>query len=137
LCQVQDEGHAHGARLLVVVDQEVAADVQFAVVFLVEAGGLLDVLVHRVFGDGQAVVLFDPALFFQRGVFQIHPDGLELGQLLQRLDLFLEQPAIGKREDVEHGLTPLLCGVAMGMGCFQPPAGRELKATNSGRFPRR
>jgi hypothetical protein len=75
--QVQDEGHAHGARLVVVGDQEVAADVQVAVVFFVEARGLLDVLVHRVFGDGQAVVLLDPALFFQRGRLEVDPDRLE------------------------------------------------------------
>jgi hypothetical protein len=75
--QVQDEGHAHRARLVVVGDQEVAADVQFAVVFLVEAGRLLDVLVHRVFGDRQAEILLDPALFLRRRGFQVDPDGLE------------------------------------------------------------
>jgi hypothetical protein len=106
LALVQDEGHAHRARLVVVVDQKVAADVQLAVVFLVEAGGFLDVLVHRIFGDGQAVVLLDPALFFEGGGFQIHPDRLEARQLFQRFDFFLEQPAIGEREDVEHRLTP-------------------------------
>ena len=41
--QVQDEGHAHTARLVVVVDEKVAADVQLAVVFFVEARRFLDV----------------------------------------------------------------------------------------------
>jgi hypothetical protein len=101
--------------VVVVVNQEVAADVQLAVVFFVEAGGFLDVLVHRVVGDGQAVVLLDPALFFDRGRFQIHPDRLEPGQLLQRFDLFLEQPAVGKREDVEHGSL----GLSLSTPCQQ------------------
>jgi hypothetical protein len=64
--QVEDEGDPDRARVFVVGDQEVAADVEFAVVLFIEAGRLLDVLVHRILGDGQAVVLLDPALFFQR-----------------------------------------------------------------------
>jgi hypothetical protein len=77
--------------------------VQLAVVFLVEAGRLLDVLVHRVFGDRQAVVLLDPALLLDRGRLEVDPDRLELGKLFQRLDLFLKEPSVGKRKDVEHG----------------------------------
>jgi hypothetical protein len=49
--QVQDEGHAHRARLVVIGNQKVAANVQLAVVFRVEAGGFFDVLVHRVFRE--------------------------------------------------------------------------------------
>ena len=50
----QDEGHAHVARRDVVVDQEVGADVQLAVVFFVEARRFLQVVVDDVVGDGQA-----------------------------------------------------------------------------------
>jgi len=102
---VEDEGHADRARVLCVVDQEVRADVQFAVVFLEESGRFLDVLVHRVFGDGQAEMLFDPAPFLGRGTLQIDPDGLELGQVFERLDFFLEQAAIGEGKDIEHGCS--------------------------------
>ena len=104
--EVEDEGHPHRARVVVVVNQEVAADVQLAVVFFVKAGRFFDVLVHRIFGDGQAVVLRDPALFVDGGRFQIDPDGLEFGQLFQRLDFFLNESSMGKREDVEHGSLP-------------------------------
>jgi hypothetical protein len=45
---MQDEGHPHVARRHVVVDQEVRADVQLAVVFFVEAGRLLEVVVDDV-----------------------------------------------------------------------------------------
>ncbi|MCY1539614.1 hypothetical protein D9M68_752090 [compost metagenome] len=103
---VEDEGDAHRARVFVVVDQEVGADVQLAVVFLVEAGRFLDVLVHRVFGNREAVVLLDPALFLERGRLEVDPDRLELGELFERLDLFLDEAAVGERKDVEHGLTP-------------------------------
>src|SRR2546429_6644500 len=39
------------------------------------------VVVHRILGDGQLVVLLDPALFLDRGRLQVHPDRLEAGQL--------------------------------------------------------
>ncbi|MCY1540659.1 hypothetical protein D9M68_763120 [compost metagenome] len=103
---VEDEGHSHRARVFLVVDQKVGPHVQFAVVFLEETGRLLDVLVHRVFGNRQAEVLLDPAAFFGGGVFQVDPDRLELSQLFERLDLFLEEAAIGQGEYVEHGALP-------------------------------
>jgi hypothetical protein len=103
---VQDERNAHRARVFVVVDQEVGADVQLAVVFFIEAGRLLDVLVHRVFWNREAVVLLDPALFLERGRFEVDPDRLELGKLLQGLDLFLDEAAVGERKDIEHGSLP-------------------------------
>ncbi len=143
--QVEDEGHAHRTGVVLVVDQEIAADMQLAVVFLVEAGGFLDVLVHRVRGDLQAVVLLDPALFLERGRFQVHPDRLEACEFFQGFDLFLDEAAVGEREDVEHGLVP--GGLALwrrwrrGAGEVlstprRPWACRELKATDWGRFPR-
>ena len=46
---IDDEGHAHLARLVKISHQKIAADVQIAVVFFVEAGRFLDVVVHRVF----------------------------------------------------------------------------------------
>jgi len=104
--QVEDEGHARRARLATVVDQEVAADVQLAIVFLVKPGRLLDVLVHRVLGDGQAEILCHPALFIGGGRFEVDPDGLEPGELLQRFDFFLDKAPIGEREDVEHAMAP-------------------------------
>ena len=87
---VQDEGDAYRAGILVIVDQKVAANMQFPVVFFIEASGLFDVLVHRVFGNGKAVVLFDPALFVDRGRLEIDPDRLEFRQLFERLDFFLD-----------------------------------------------
>jgi hypothetical protein len=117
--------------------QEVAADVQFAVVFFVEAGGLLDVLVHRVFGDGQAVVLLDPALFFEGGGLQVHPDRLEPRQLFKRLDLFLEERPLAsvKMLSMAHSRWLFASG---GVKCVlsTPVAVRESKATDWGRFPR-
>ena len=77
-----------------VVDQEVGPDVQFAVVFFVEAGGFLDVVIECVGGDVDAEVLLDPADFLGGGAFQIDPDGLETGQLFERFDFFLEQAAV-------------------------------------------
>ena len=49
--QVQDEGHPRGARFVAAGDQEVAADVEVAVLLGVEAGRLLDVLVHGIGRD--------------------------------------------------------------------------------------
>ena len=103
---VQDEGDAHRTGVFVVVDQKVAANVHFAVVFFIEARRLLDVLVHCIFGDGQAVILLDPAFFLDARRFQVNPDRLELGQFFQRLDLFLDKSAIGERKDVEHDSLP-------------------------------
>ena len=65
--QVQDKGHTHRAGLVHVGDQEIRADMQLAVVFFVKTCRLFDVLVHHVFRNRQAVVLFDPAFFFRRG----------------------------------------------------------------------
>ena len=79
---------------------------QLAVVFFVEAGRFLDVLVHRVFGDGQFVVLLDPALFFEGGRLQVDPDGAKAFEVCQGLDFFLNESTIGQRKDVEHQLTP-------------------------------
>jgi hypothetical protein len=81
--------------------------VEFAVVLFVEARRLLDVVVHRVFGDQQAVVLLDPAFFFERRRFEIDPDRLEARQFFERLDLFLDEAAVGEREDVEQGSLPV------------------------------
>ena len=99
---MEDEGDADVARRLVVVDQEVGADVQFAVVFLVEARRFLEVVVDRVARDGQAEVLGDPALFLFGRRVEVDPDRLDVGQCLVAFDLFLEEPAIGQREDVQH-----------------------------------
>ena len=74
---VQDKRHTHRAGLVFVGDQKVATNVQFAVVFFVEAGRFFDVLVHRVFWDLQAVILLDPALFFGGRRFEVHPNWLE------------------------------------------------------------
>ena len=50
-----------GFGLVVALDQEVGADVQLTVVFLVEAGGLFQVFVHDVLGDGEPEAVADPA----------------------------------------------------------------------------
>ena len=76
---------------------------QFAIVFFVKTRRLLNIFVHRVFRDRQAVVLFDPAFFFDGRRFQVNPDGLEFGKFLQGLNLFLEEAAVGQGENVEHG----------------------------------
>ena len=80
--EVQDEGGAHGARLIFIGYQEVAADVQLAVFFFVKTGGFFDVFVHRVIRNQQTEVLFDPAFFFRRGRLQVHPNWLKPGELL-------------------------------------------------------
>ena len=100
--QVEDEGDPYRARLGFVGNQKVGADVQLAVVFFVKACGLFNVHIHRVFGNGQAVILLDPAFFFEGRGLQVHPDGLEFGEFLEGFDLFLEKPAVGKRENIEH-----------------------------------
>ena len=48
---IQNEGHTDLAWLLFISNQEVAANVQFAILFGVKPGGFFDVLVHRVFRD--------------------------------------------------------------------------------------
>ncbi len=98
---MQDEGHAHVAGRLVVVDQKVRAQVDGAF-FFVEAGGLFQVLVDDVAGDDEAEAGGDPAFFFRRGVFEVDPDRARRRQLVEAVDFFLEQAAIGQREDVEH-----------------------------------
>ena len=45
---------------------------------------------HRIFGNREAVVLLDPALLFEGGRFEVDPDRLELGKLLERFDLTQE-----------------------------------------------
>ena len=87
---------------LAVVDQEVGADVQLAVVFLVVAGRFLEVVVDGVARDRQAEVLGDPALFLLGRRVEVDPDRLDVGQRLVAFDLFLEEPAVGQREDVQH-----------------------------------
>ena len=64
---------------LAVVDQEVGADVQLAVVFLVEAGRFLEVVVDGVARDRQAEVLGDPALFLVGRRVEVDPDRLRRG----------------------------------------------------------
>ncbi len=68
---------------------------QLAVVFLEKARRLFDVLVHRVFGDGQAKVLAHPTPLLGRGRLQIDPDRREAGQIFEGFDFFLKQAAIG------------------------------------------
>jgi hypothetical protein len=51
-------------------------------------------------------MLFDPAFFLDGGGFQVNPDGFEAGEFFQGFDILLEQPAIGKRKDIEHGSLP-------------------------------
>ncbi|MPN38251.1 hypothetical protein SDC9_185775 [bioreactor metagenome] len=92
---VDDEGHAHRAGVFVVVDQKVAADMQLAIVFFVKTRRLLDIVVHRIFGDGQLVVLLDPALFFEGWRFQVDPDGAKAFKVCQGLDFFLNESTIG------------------------------------------
>ena len=103
---VQNKGDAHGAWIGLISNQKIAADVQFAVVFGVKTGRFFDVLVHRIFGDRQAVILLDPALFFERGRFQVNPDGLEFGQLFQGFNFLLKQSPVGKGKNVEQSLSP-------------------------------
>jgi hypothetical protein len=98
---VEDERDAHQPRRLV-VDQEVRADVQLAVVFLVEARRLLEVVVDGVARDRQAEALRDPALFLLRRRLEIDPHRAHVGERAGTFDLFLEQPAAGQREDVQH-----------------------------------
>ena len=105
--KIQDKRNAHRVGFGVISDQKVTANVQFAVVFFVKARGLFNVLVHRVFWDGEAVILLDPAFFVQRRGLKVDPNGLKVGELFQRLDLFLKESAIGKRKDVEHDSLPL------------------------------
>ena len=49
-----------------------------------------------------AVILLDPAFFFEGRRFKIDPDRLEPGQFFQGFNFFLEKPAIGERENIEH-----------------------------------
>jgi hypothetical protein len=86
----------------VVVDQEVRADVQLAVVFLVEARRLLEVVVDDVVRNHEAEAAGDPALFLRRRRLEVHPHRLPIRQGDGIVDLFLDQPAVGQREDVEH-----------------------------------
>ena len=64
---LQDEGDAHIAWRAVVVDQEVGTDVQLAVVFLVEARRLLEVVIDNVVGNDDVKPRMDPALFVDGG----------------------------------------------------------------------
>jgi hypothetical protein len=41
-------------------------------------------------------------LFVGAGAFQVDPHRLQVGQGFEAVDLFLEEPAVGQREDVEH-----------------------------------
>ena len=142
--QVQNEGDPYGAGLVIIRNQEVAADMQLAVVFFVKTCGLFNVLVHRVFGDGQAVVLLDPAFFFNGGRFQIHPDGLEAGEFFQGLDLFLEEASVGKGKNIEHGNSGVQMLKVQGeprwgaVACdHQNKSSRcQPQTTKNGRFPR-
>ena len=84
---------------------------QLAVVLFVEAGGFLEVVVHRIGGDRQAVVLGDPALLLGCRRFEVDPHGAHAGQGVEALDLFLEQPAVGQREDIEHAYSDNRGGV--------------------------
>ena len=144
---MEDEGDADVARRLAVVDQEVGADVQLAVVFLVEAGRLLEVVVDGVARDRQAEVLGDPALFLVGRRVEVDPHRLDVGQRLVAFDLFLEEPAVGQREDVQHEgsgeLTarwsgrlpwcdeaPMLPSVAAPRGDAQRPWGGPASAGN-------
>ena len=121
----EDEGDADVARRLAVIDQKVGADVKLAVVFLVEAGRFLEVVVDGVARDGQAEVLGDPALLFLGRRVEVDPDRLDVGERLVTLDLFLEQPAIGQREDIQHESSG-----------EQDPARQERTVTQGGRCPR-
>ena len=107
LVLVEDEGHALHAWLVKIGHQKVGADVQLAIVAFVEAGRFFNVFVDRIVRNGNAVILLDPAHFFIRGVFQIHPNRLELRQFFERFDFFLKQPATGQSKDIEHGGYPL------------------------------
>src|SRR6478752_7663094 len=144
---MQDEGDADVSRRLAVVDQEVGADVHLAVVFLVEAGRFLEVVVDGVARDGQAEVLGDPALFLVGRRVEIDPHRPDVGQRPVALDLFLEEPAVGQREDVQHEgsgeLTarwsgrlpwcdeaPMLPSVAAPRGDAQRPWGGPASAGN-------
>ena len=99
---VQDEGDADVARVFAVVDQEVGADVQLAVVFLVEARRLFQVVVDGIARDGQAESARDPALFFLGGRIEIDPHRLQVRELLLAFDFFLYEPAVGQGEHVQH-----------------------------------
>ena len=89
-------------RAVLVVDQEVGADVQLAVVFLVEARRLLEVVVDRVLGIVRPKCSRDPALFLVGGASRSTQIGWTLASAWCALDLFLEEPAVGQREDVQH-----------------------------------
>ncbi len=79
---------------------------QFAIVFFVKTRRFLNVLVHRIFWNGQAVVLFDPAFFVQGGRLKVYPNWLELGQLFQRFNFFLDEAAVGQCKNIQHGRSP-------------------------------
>ena len=127
------------ARLVVVGDQEVGADVQLAVVFLVEAGRLLDVLVHRVFGDRQAVVLLDPALFLDAWATRGRPRSAGTGtapRATRSLPGTSRPLASVKMLSMESLAWRLALG-ARGRQVHASSAGQgALEATDSGRFPR-
>ena len=85
---------------------------QLAIIPFVKAGGFLNVFVYRIVRKRYAVMLLDPAHFFGRRILQVHPNGFEQGQLFERLDFFLKQPAIGQGKNIEHGWYPLRVVVA-------------------------
>ena len=114
LVLVEDEGHTLHAWLVKISHQKVGTNVQLAIVAFVETGRFFNVFIDRIVRNGNAVILLDPAHLLIRGVFQIHPDRLELRQLFERFDFFLKQPATGQSKDIEHGRYPLggVCGAA-------------------------
>ena len=102
----QDEGHAHVARRDVVVDQEVGADVQLAVVFFVEARRFLEVVVDDVVGDGQAELARDPGLLFGASAPPCRPTPAAAGRAGPGDRLLpgrcAAQAAVVQREHVQH-----------------------------------
>ena len=117
------------------------ADVQLAVVFLVEAGRFLDVLVDRVFGDRQAEVLRRSSAFPRRvGASRSTQIGWNVRQLLERsrsLPGTSRPLASVKTLSMAHSRG--CCGGWRGVGRFQVPGQRrvrgELKAAEAERFP--
>ncbi|SOZ06494.1 hypothetical protein CBM2595_A81179 [Cupriavidus taiwanensis] len=104
----QHEGHAHVARHLFLIEQEVGADMDVLVLALEIAGGRFQVAQVFQFRKGDAIGFLDPVQFLVVGIDDIDPDRLVLQQLIALVDLLLGKPAFLQDEQVDHPRDSLL-----------------------------